>query len=605
MAGTLEPIVAGGLIYLGLAIFAAYEIIEDARLANKSPDPFLLAEQFLYVFGSLLFTIGTYKFTPPLDKSPPLVQAVNDAAANIDAAAGTTLDVRWFGRLYEVFVAAGSAPDAYRLDIARRFFKDEFGDAVPWCDGAANAPQAVRAAPCRLPRWRQTRARIHVKNASSSGNVLDVEGWVRDAPLSLNRLVHVRGVGAARIVHCEVYSTSEATTPLATLQGSCDEPLKSAATPDELMGEQNLENMEEEEPEAPRKLRSDYQAAWDGSDDDDDDNDGIDVEALNTSTREEEIEVKQPQTLQERYDEDGEFPDEVEVPAGCAARTRFARYRALRDVQASPFDPHEALPRQYGYVHTLRRFDAERKAALAEKGDIGVGAYVKMRLETVSNCDASILINDAAGVSSLLKHENRLTVLHFLVKRTTLGVGETQPLPSKELVEVVCGHRRWRGRPIYSSHGPKSARALSSRFLRPGDHVVCSVLGPLTYAPAPVVLFRASGEACAIGSALTCDPDRIILKRCILSGVPLRTHKRKATVYKMFENPEDCAYFKPAQLVTKHGLTCHMTCPIGTHGHFKVALSRPMSQADTVLLKLYKRVYPKFEGAEDTDVVVA
>ena len=104
---------------------------------------------------------------------------------------------------------------------------------------------------------------------------------------------------------------------------------------------------------------------------------------------------------------------------------------------------------------------------------------------------------------------------------------------------------------------------------------------------------------------MTCDPDRIILKRCILSGVPLRTHKRKATVYKMFENPEDCAYFKPAQLVTKHGLTCHMTCPIGTHGHFKVALSRPMSQADTVLLKLYKRVYPKFEGADDTGVVVA
>ena len=117
--------IVGSLIYLGLAIFAAYEIIEDARLANKSPDPFLLAEQFLYVFGSLLFTIGTYKFTPPLDKSPPLVQAVNDAAANIDAAAGTTLDVRWFGRLYEVFVAAGSAPpevDEATLQLGDQLF---------------------------------------------------------------------------------------------------------------------------------------------------------------------------------------------------------------------------------------------------------------------------------------------------------------------------------------------------------------------------------------------------------------------------------------------------------------------------------------------------
>ena len=213
-----------------------------------------------------------------------------------------------------------------------------------------------------------------------------------------------------------------------------------------------------------------------------------------------------------------------------------------------------------------------------------MGAYVKMRLETVSNCDASILINDAAGVSSLLKHENRLTVLHFLVKRTTLGVGDTQPLPSKELVEVVCGHRRWRGRPIYSSHGPKSARALSSRFLRPGDHVVCSVLGPLTYAPAPVVLFRASGEACAIGSALTCDPDRIIFKDASLSGGRYE-HINVATVYKMFENPEDCVYFKLKQKAARDEVPAPRatrTCPIARNGHFKAcARFRPMSQADT------------------------
>jgi len=503
-----------------------------------------------------------------------------------------------------VGICTGRAPDAYRLDIARRFFGREFGDAVPWADGSQNTTQAVRGATSKLPHWRSSRSRLHVLKAASQGTLLDVEGWVRDAALNVNRLVHVRGLGAARITACEVYATSTSPTPIVVLQGSNDEPLNKAATPDEMMGEQNLENLETIE-EQPRKLKSDYQAAWDPDDDVDDDEAGIDVAALNAQPRYEDTEAKALLTLQEKYDEDGEFPDEVEVPNGAAARTRFARYRALRDVQASPFDAHGALPRQYGYVNTLRRFDAERKSALAEQGDVAVGSFVKLRLETSQACDASTLVGDAAGVSSLLKHENRLTVLHFLVKRVSLGTEEGGPLPAKELVEVMCGHRRWRARPVYSSHSPKHARGIMNRFLRPGDHVVCSVLGPLTFAPAPVVLFRQSGEACAVGAALTCDPDRIILKRSILSGVPLRSHKRKATIYKMFENPEDCTYFKPAQLVTKGGLTCHMTQALGSHGYFKVALSRPMSQADTVLLKLYKRVYPKFEGVDDTDVAVA
>ena len=81
---------------------------------------------------------------------------------------------------------------------------------MPWCDGAAKH-QAVRAAPS-VPRWRQT---VRIRQNAIARPLLDVEGWVRDAPLALNRLVHVRGVGAARIVHCEVYSTSEAATPSA------------------------------------------------------------------------------------------------------------------------------------------------------------------------------------------------------------------------------------------------------------------------------------------------------------------------------------------------------------------------------------------------------
>ena len=55
-------------------------------------------------------------------------------------------------------------------------------------------------------------------------------------------------------------------------------------------------------------------------------------------------------------------------------------------------------------------------------------------------------------------------------------------------------------------------------------------------------------------------------------------------------------------MVTPTGLTCHITEPIGTHGNFKMALSRPMKQSDTILLQLFKRVYPKFAGDDDEDV---
>ena len=204
-------------------------------------------------------------------------------------------------------------------------------------------------------------------------------------------------------------------------------------------------------------------------------------------------------------------------------------------------------------------------------------------------------------MSSLLKHENRLTVLHFLAEAPTLGVGDTQPLPSKELVEAFA-----------ATGGGGAGR--STRRARAQERK-SFIVGFAARRPRCVFCNRAAGRHArrpSSCSALVERPARSVRadvrprphhpEKMYFVGVLIRTYKRKATVYKMFENPEDCAYFKPTQLVTKHGLTCHMTCPIGTHGHFKVALSRPMSQADTVLLKLHKQGHPKFEGADDTDV---
>ena len=43
----------------------------------------------------------------------------------------------------------------------------------------------------------------------------------------------------------------------------------------------------------------------------------------------------------------------------------------------------------------------------------------------------------------------------------------------------------------------------------------------------------------ANGSLMGADPNRIILKRIILTGYPIKVHKRKATIRWLFFNPED------------------------------------------------------------------
>ena len=63
-----------------------------------------------------------------------------------------------------------------------------------------------------------------------------------------------------------------------------------------------------------------------------------------------------------------------------------------------------------------------------------------------------------------------------------------------------------------------------------------------------------SMDVVATGSVLPPDPLKIILKRIILTGYPLRCHKKKATIRYMFFDPKDIKYFKPVELYTQGGL---------------------------------------------------
>jgi pre-rRNA-processing protein TSR1 len=58
----------------------------------------------------------------------------------------------------------------------------------------------------------------------------------------------------------------------------------------------------------------------------------------------------------------------------------------------------------------------------------------------------------------------------------------------------------------------------------------------------------------ATGNALPPNPLAVILKRIILTGYPLKVHKKRAVLRYMFFNPKDVKYFKPVELYTKFGL---------------------------------------------------
>jgi len=106
----------------------------------------------------------------------------------------------------------------------------------------------------------------------------------------------------------------------------------------------------------------------------------------------------------------------------------------------------------------------------------------------------------------------------------------------------------------------------------------------------------------ATGRLMSVDPDRIILKKVVLTGLPVRVRKRFGVVKHLFYDPQDVRWFKPAELVTKFGLRGHIREPVGTHGLLKAVFSGPITQNDTVMLVLYKRVFPKLEDNEELSV---
>jgi len=393
------------------------------------------------------------------------------------------------------------------------------------------------------------------------------------------------------------------------------------------------------------KGTSEYQASWildenvEGNDediDDDDDDDMLDeIEEKDESSEDESDEEEemsdgdgeesaQNEESGDNYDakhvkfaeeqetyskikaarQDEMFPDEVDTPMDQNARERFQKYRGLKSFRSSPWDPKENLPYDYARIFQFENFKRTRKNVLAANEEEGeeyvaeAGTYCNLYVRNVpmSHYDQWSKNPFPLVVFSMLKHENKMSVMNVAVKRIFDPVN-SDAISSKEKLIFHVGYRRFAAKPIFSAH-TNGSKHKYERFWRYDEMIVMTFFAPIMYPPANVLVYRelSSGRQSLLGTGnlLSMTPDRLVIKRAVISGHPFKIQKRKATVRFMFFNRQDIEWFKPVELSSKYGRRGHIKEHLGTHGHMKVIMDKPISQQDTILMNLYKRVFPKW-----------
>ncbi|XP_011911912.1 PREDICTED: pre-rRNA-processing protein TSR1 homolog isoform X3 [Cercocebus atys] len=468
---------------------------------------------------------------------------------------------------------------------------------------------------------------------------LKISGYVRGQTVNVNRLLHIVGHGDFQMkqidapgdpfplnprrikpqkdpdMAMEICATDtvddmeEGLKVLMRADPDRQESLQAEVIPDPMEGEQTWPT-EEELSEAKDFLKesskvvkkvpkgtSSYQAEWilDGGSqsggegdeyeyDDMEHEDFMEEESQDESSEEEEEEYEtmtvgesvHDDLYDEKVDEEAEakmlekykqerleemFPDEVDTPRDVAARIRFQKYRGLKSFRTSPWDPKENLPQDYARIFQFQNFTNTRKSIfkeIEEKEVEGaeVGWYVTLHVSEVPVSVVECFRQGAPLIAfSLLPHEQKMSVLNMVVRRDP---GNTEPVKAKEELIFHCGFRRFRASPLFSQHTA-------------GMHSLI-----------------------ATGHLMSVDPDRMVIKRVVLSGHPCKIFTKMAVVRYMFFNREDVLWFKPVELRTKWGRRGHIKEPLGTHGHMKCSFDGKLKSQDTVLMNLYKRVFPKW-----------
>ena len=407
-------------------------------------------------------------------------------------------------------------------------------------------------------------------------------------------------------------------------------------------GEKNGDNSPDDDGENDR----DGAPTFAGSDVDDDDGSDYDDDNATTVGQDQQQSASLKAAWRDQA-EDARFPDEVDTPMELPARLRFSKYRGLKSWRASRWSPADGAPPEFRRVFAFEAPKRARRRALAlaaaagspggEVKGVVSGSRVEVVLSGVDRTlaekfikvvEASMGISSASSSSSssslyppppvvatgLLQHEGRLSVMHWAIRKSSAF---EPPIKSKEELLFVDGVRRFLTKPVFSGDDHGASHFKMERFLQPGRACVASSYAPIAHGPLPLLAFKkgvegAEGggggegeetssfwELAAVGGVRGADPDRVILKKVVLSGYPVKVHKRKAVVRWMFHDPADVRWFRPVELWSKGGRRGRIREPVGTHGAMKCVFDGAMSQADGICLSLYKRQAPKWPPRED------
>ncbi|KAH7912517.1 ribosome biogenesis protein BMS1/TSR1 [Hygrophoropsis aurantiaca] len=93
----------------------------------------------------------------------------------------------------------------------------------------------------------------------------------------------------------------------------------------------------------------------------------------------------------------------------------------MRSLRTSPWDPYEALPRDYARIFALEDFKCMERDVKRERGGVELGTRVTVYIRSVPKSASTTSATAGAPFVffGLLQHEYKKTDLHFLVQRNT------------------------------------------------------------------------------------------------------------------------------------------------------------------------------------------
>jgi pre-rRNA-processing protein TSR1 len=325
---------------------------------------------------------------------------------------------------------------------------------------------------------------------------------------------------------------------------------------------------------------------------------------IDLSPEEEERQLQEFRSLEK---DDLEFPDEIELHPTESAKERLSAYRGVKSLANCDWEYDEHDPEAPSVINRLLRVSNYKATKnklykdLIKGAELTTGSRVRLFIKAPS------FIADRANpqvapftVYELLEHEHKLAVCNFSFESWE---EYEKPIPNKDLLIVQYGPRRQVIQPLFNqaSNNANNVHKMEN-FAHLGNTLIATAIAPVLFTNSPALYFKPGAtpgevEFVGKGSFLGSDHTRIVAQRAVLTGHPVKIHKRVVTVRYMFFNPEDINYFKAITLFTKSGRTGFIKESLGTHGYFKANFDGKLTSQDVVAMSLYKRVWPAVSSA--------